>query len=633
MFRFYNILPKKSIFLAFSGIFLFFCLIPVLAAEPNDPKYILQKQFWTQINAKDAWNISTKTDAVVAVIDIGVDYNHPDLRENIWTNYDEIPGNNVDDDKNGYIDDIHGWNFVDDNALPKPEPNSGFGDYGTLSHGTAIAGLIGAVGNNSVDGTGLIWNAKIMPIRAINSYGVGSYANIEKSVAYALENGAGAISMSFIGDTPDQAVYNIMRTAYEKGIVTVVAAGNDRYINEGNLDEWPLYPICYDSEDRENWILGVTSVDNQDRLSSFANFGQCVDLTAPGEDLYSTEISNQTNNFTGFGGGWQGTSFSAPLVAGTIAMIKGLRPDWTAQELINNVILTADDISASNPDFNDRIGYGRLNVGRAVFQAEHSSVAGSADRICFNEFSKIYCYDIAAQAKTYLVDTKENVIDIDWFGKNYVAVIISGKLTNRVDIYTGRGLLIKSIQINNQNSIISLFDIGGSLRFIAGNFDTKTGRTYFNQYSIDGVKLSNFYLSGDWRNFQAVGDKLYAATISQGKLTSATFDLSGKKLFQISGPTASKIISIKAGHLWSRDNYEIAIIAKDSVGSYKFIADTESRSYLKERLSYQPQSILLIDKNMDGFQDIFAYRFQGGIFDIVTGKGKKIGSFSLPLLK
>lgn len=345
----------------------------VLAKTPNDPKYPVQEPFYSQIGAPVAWDITTGTSSVVvAVIDTGVDINNEDLKNNIWKNEKEIPGNDIDDDGNGYVDDVNGWNFVEKNNDIRISTITVVDDSGAVSHGTILAGLIGAVGDNNLLGTGLNWHVKIMPLRAIDSSGGGSLEDVAKAINYAVNNGADIISISFVGNTKTFGLQESLFNARKKGVLVVAAAGNNRDDGTGNDNSTKnkQYPICSDFEDSENWILGVTSVDKNDKLSGFANFGACVDLSAPGEYIFSTQrYAPQYGYPKDFDGPWFGSSFSAPLVAGAAALVKSIRPDWGVKEIVLDLLASADEIDSLNPGYAGQIGYGRLNVGRAVIKA------------------------------------------------------------------------------------------------------------------------------------------------------------------------------------------------------------------------------------------------------------------------
>ena len=351
----------------------------VSAKTPNDAKYGLQESFYSQIGAPAAWDITTgSSSVVVAVIDVGVDITNDDLKENIWQNQKEISGNSIDDDGNGYVDDVHGWNFVENDNDVGISVISVGDDSGAVSHGTILAGLIGAVGDNNFLGTGLNWYIKIMPLRAISSSGGGSLGDVANAIYYAVDNGADIISISFVGDKDDFNLQESLRFAHQRGVLVVAAAGNNRNDGTGNdnLSQNKQYPICSAFPGLEDWVLGVTSVDKDDRLSDFTNYGACVDISAPGEYIFSTQrYAPEYGYLKNFDGPWFGSSFSAPLVAGAAALVKSVRPDWKAKEIILDLLSTADDIDSLNPGFVGQIGYGRLNVGRAVVRALESKAA------------------------------------------------------------------------------------------------------------------------------------------------------------------------------------------------------------------------------------------------------------------
>lgn len=373
MFRLYYNLAQKSTLIIVLGVFGFSSTVQ--AKIPNDPDYLKQQQMWQQIGAETAWDYTTGSKQVtVAIIDTGADIWHDDLKANIWTNPYEIADNEYDDDGNGLVDDVHGWNFIEDNNDVRTSVLEAADDPEAIRHGTVIAGLVGATGDNNKNGTGLNWNIKIMPLRAIASDGSGSYEQVAKAVHYAIDNGADVISLSFVGTNDDVYLKQILREAYDKGIVVVAAAGNDQRSGNGNLSTTRHYPVCMDIDSIENWIIGVSSVDENDRLSKFANYGNCVDLVAPGQNIFSTERYAPVYGYNKeFGGPWQGTSFAVPLVAGSAALIKAIRPDWSAKEIINSLLKNSDDIQSKNLDFPNEIGFGRLNIGKAI----ETSVDGS----------------------------------------------------------------------------------------------------------------------------------------------------------------------------------------------------------------------------------------------------------------
>lgn len=230
------------------------------------------------IDASEAWDIATgSSDVVIAVIDSGVDYNHEDLSVNIWSNTGEIPDNGIDDDGNGYIDDVRGWDFVNDDNNP----------VDSNDHGTHVAGTIAAKGNNATGITGVCWTAKIMPLKAGNAFGSLTDGCVISAIDYARENGAIIINASFGGSPYGESMKNAIASAGSAGVLFVAAAGNEGADN----DTTPHYPSSYDLSN----IISVAATDQDDNLCSFSNYGAIsVDVGAPGKNIYSTRPARQT---------------------------------------------------------------------------------------------------------------------------------------------------------------------------------------------------------------------------------------------------------------------------------------------------------------------------------------------------
>ena len=224
----------------------------------------------SDMSVSKAWDINTNcTTITVAVIDTGVDYNHPDLTANIWSNVGEIAGNGIDDDANGFIDDIRGWDFVQGDNDPM--------DF--AYHGTHVAGTIGASGNNTIGGTGVCWNSTIMPLRVLDSTGSGFTSDIIAAVNYAVANGVKVINMSLGG--PNPSVLMDAAIANAPNVLFVIAAGNDAT----NNDTTPSYPASYNQPN----IISVAATTQTDGLAYFSNYGATsVDVGAPGTNIRST---------------------------------------------------------------------------------------------------------------------------------------------------------------------------------------------------------------------------------------------------------------------------------------------------------------------------------------------------------
>lgn len=225
------------------------------------------------IDATEAWDITTgNTSIIIAVIDSGIDYNHPDLKDNIWINEVELNGvDGEDDDNNGYIDDIRGWNFADNNNNPMD----------SNSHGTHVAGIIGAGGDNATGISGVCWNVKIMPLKFLDPLGVGLVSDEVEAIEYAIDNGAHIINASFGDPGFSNQEQEAIGEAQYAGILFVTAAGNEGE----HIDSYPIYPAAYTLDN----ILSVTASNQNDELPYWANYGPVgVDVAAPGVNIYST---------------------------------------------------------------------------------------------------------------------------------------------------------------------------------------------------------------------------------------------------------------------------------------------------------------------------------------------------------
>lgn len=402
------------------AVFLF-CLGPVFSVQArldeltvsqsgivlSDPDYSRQ-WYLSQIGAPMAWETTTGSPKViVAVIDTGVDIDHPDLKNNIWVNPGEIAGDGFDNDGNGYIDDVDGWNWVDND--PRPNLNAGF-NTDAVNHGTLIAGIIAAQADNGQGIVGISWQSKIMALRAINSFGEGSTDTVAKAIDYAVAGGATVINLSFVSGKDNAALRQAIVRADEKGVLVIAAAGNEpEHQNGDNLDEMKYYPACYEE------ALTVAATDTLDQRASFSNYGQsCVDLSAPGVGFYGALYYNPTLVFGHFnnqrqfdkyyGGNYDGTSFAAPIAAGAAALIKSARPNLTNRQVYDLLIDNADSIDSLNPDYQGLLGGGRINIARALAALADLTGPNAAASQYFANQSKLLASILGnGQAKIYLL--------------------------------------------------------------------------------------------------------------------------------------------------------------------------------------------------------------------------------------
>lgn len=347
---------------------------PVLASiTPNDP-YYRNQWYLAKINADSAWEkITESPDMVIAIIDSGIDINHPDLKDNIWRNAREIAGNNKDDDNNGFADDVNGWNFVDNNPDPSPKFSSGWTEAG-VSHGTMVAGIIAARGNNNEGIAGVVWKMKIMPLKVLNDQGDGKISAVIRAIDYATNNGASIINLSFVNFTYSEAMADAISRAHKAGVMIVAAAGNEQAAGEGyNIDKTPIYPACYDGTFGENMVIGVAATDALDQKARFSSYGfHCVDIAAPGISFFSTVTPGSDKNDTSkyYDGFWSGTSMATPLVSASLALIAQANPELSRREIVNILFASTDNISRLNPNYLGQLGNGRLNLDKAVEMAK-----------------------------------------------------------------------------------------------------------------------------------------------------------------------------------------------------------------------------------------------------------------------
>lgn len=301
---------------------------------PNDPRFT-NGDLWglnntgqnggtpnIDIDAPEGWDIAHGTGkTIVAVLDNGVDYTHPDLAANVWVNKGEIPGNGKDDDGNGFVDDVHGYDFVDDDGDPIPvDP---VGD----DHGTHVAGTVGAVGDNGIGVTGVAWKTQIMALTIYSTNGpAGTNGLISTAVEgfnYAVANGAKVLNNSWKYYGPRSVAFSTaVDNARKNGVIVVVSAGNDGKNNE-TYDRWPSnFTLYYDN------VVAVAAIDRNAALANFSNYSaSMVQLGAPGVEIWSTKPGNSYQSL-------DGTSMATPHVAGALAVVWDQYPGLSYKDLI-----------------------------------------------------------------------------------------------------------------------------------------------------------------------------------------------------------------------------------------------------------------------------------------------------------
>jgi len=300
---------------------------------PNDPK-INQQWGLNKIQAYKAWDLSLGSkEIIVGVIDTGIDWKHPDLKNQMWTNEAELNGKaGIDDDGNGYVDDIYGYDFVNKDGDP-------IDDH---SHGTHCAGVIGAE-HNSKGIAGINANIRLMGLKFLSSSGSGSAADAILAVKYGVDNGAKVLSNSWGGGGSSQAMVEAIEYAKSKGVIFVAAAGNEYNNNDSN----PTYPASYKVDN----VIAVAASDSGDNKASFSNYGVSVHIAAPGKDVYSTVTNGNYSSMSG-------TSMACPHVSGALALLLAYE-DMSISETKERLLATSDYL----PNWEGlTLNAGRLNL-------------------------------------------------------------------------------------------------------------------------------------------------------------------------------------------------------------------------------------------------------------------------------
>jgi hypothetical protein len=311
-----------------------------LAQTTSIPSDALIDSLWHLpiIKAFEAWEIDTgSNDVLIAIIDTGVDMDHPDLMDAIAVNEDEIPNNGLDDDDNGFVDDVRGWNFFNDNNNP---------DETGFSHGTHVAGLSNGITNNEIGIAGTGWACKLLPVKS------GDKLNLPfgyDGIVYAADNGADIINCSWGSFGESFFAADIVRYAtYNKQAMLIGSAGN-------NNQEIPFYPAAYPE------VLSVGASDSLDQKADFSNYGFTLDVLSPGAAIFSLK-----NDGYGYD---SGTSMAGPIVAGLAGLLKSRYPQLMPRQLQQQIRVTADtgiyDLE-SNATFEGKLGTGRINMERAL---------------------------------------------------------------------------------------------------------------------------------------------------------------------------------------------------------------------------------------------------------------------------
>jgi subtilisin family serine protease len=449
-----------------------------LSALPNDPSF---SSLWgfhntgqsggaadADIDAVEAWDIRTDASSiVVAVIDTGIDYTHPDLVDNMWVNPGEIAGDGVDNDGNGYIDDIYGYDFINNDADPMDDHN----------HGTHVAGTIGAQGDNGIGVAGVAWDVQLMALKFLGASGGGSSSGAIAAINYAAANGADIANNSWGGGGFSSSLQNAINNFVDGGGIFTAAAGN----HGGNNDDRPFYPANY------NNVISVAASTRTDAKAGFSGFGvNTVDIAAPGAAILSTIPGNGYASFNG-------TSMATPVVSGAFAVLAAEYPEDTNQELIDRMMAAAD------PVLTEYTTYGRLNLSAAL--GDGNDDGGGSD----TTGPKVNTADWDSNVDSVVVTFSE-AIDVSTFTTADVSLVgPSGSIA--VDSITEVGSAGTTFEIAfaAQTEVGSyVMDVGPDVTDLAGNAmdqdqDGTNGEAsddvFMTSYEVEGTTV--FEWSGD----------------------------------------------------------------------------------------------------------------------------------------
>lgn len=393
-------------------------------STPND----FDSQQWNlqKVNAEQAWNITTgNSSVVVAIVDNAVLHSHQDLAANRWINTAEQNGiSGLDDDLNGFTDDIYGYDVSDNDA--NPEPPSGTLNSSAFKHGTHVAGISTATTNNNIGVASLGYNCRFMSVKCSPNSGTGDeLPNAQDGVFYAMRAGADIISMSYGGAGGALVSELLLNQAYAAGIVLIAAAGND---NTNTVH----FPAAYSN------VIAVGATDQNDAKASFSNYGNWVDVMAPGVSIYST-LTEGGNTY----GNLSGTSMATPLVAGLAALVLSNESGLTPAQIKTKIQQGCENIDAQNTGLSGELGSGRINAFHAL------SPVGIEENLSTNQF-QIFPNPAKKDTPIFLNSGEINGQEIT---------------VNVVDV---AGRLLSSERFNTQSE--GVFKLNTTTNFVAGSY-------------------------------------------------------------------------------------------------------------------------------------------------------------------
>lgn len=584
-------------------------------ATPNDPKY---NQLWgmnntgqsvngssgtsdIDIDAPEAWDLSTGSSAVVvAVLDTGVLYTHPDLASNMWVNTGEVAGNGVDDDGNGVIDDVYGLNAITNGGDPKDDNG----------HGTHCAGTIAGVGNNGVGVVGVGWNTKIMALKFLDSSGSGSLSDAIQGIQYAVlmkQKGVNikVLSNSWGGGSYSASLENAINTANSNGILFVAAAGNEANDNDSN----PSYPANYNVEN----VVSVAAIDSSGNLASFSNYGvNSVHVAAPGVNILSTYLNNTYAYLSG-------TSMATPHVSGIAALVMGsqsLTPAQTKSKLMSTVK------SLSSLQSTVKSG-GLVSVYRALSDSS-VPLPPESNTVAYSSSAGTYTWDTDLGTKISTADDGYTVVsssfNFSFYGTDYNRFAISGngriqplaasETTPTTDdylsnVYKGINVYNMDLMPSNRSSDGGIWfkDSGDSIRitWVSMPYDLSSTNSSEKEIRVSAVLKSSGEISlyyNDTFNGNSSYDYGKAATVSLSPISTS----SGSNLIISSMESNESMLgNQKSLYLSSRNQSVFADVDGDAKSDLVVWRPSEGMFYISPSSSaYSPESTISYQLGLSG---------------------------------
>jgi len=412
---------------------------------PNDPSFGSQYGL-NIIGAQAAWDyFSTGSNIVIAIVDDAVERTHGDLSPNLWVNPGD-PAGGGDQDGNGYIDDINGWDVGSNDNNPNP-PSSSY------DHGTHVAGISSARSNNSTGVASIGYSCKLMCIKATTT--PTAITNGYDGIVYAAANGAHVINMSWGGPGFSTTAQNVCNYAWGEGCILVAASGNDNVSSQ-------FYPAAY------NNVISVAATNSSDQKASFSNYGAWIDISAPGNNIYSTTVGNTYGNKSG-------TSMASPMVAGLVGLMWSLNPGMTQTDLINCLLTTADNINAMNPSYIGQLGSGRIDAAAAM-----ACVATTLNNPPVADFVANFTSITAGGSVTFTDLSTYTPTTWTWNFPGGTPASFSGQNPPPI-VYNTPGLYNVTLTASNANGT-----------------DTETKSNYINVGAAGGCHTINLPIPGAW---------------------------------------------------------------------------------------------------------------------------------------